>query len=153
MPIQITARRDGFRRLGIAHSASTVTYPDDRFSEAEMIILESDPNLIVLRTDGTQTSGNTEELAKANARIAELEAGMTQLSQDADELKSANNALMDLRDEQKRRIDEQQSEITVLTEERDELQAKLAAVASSGKDTAEPTSKDTSASETGKKKG
>lgn len=153
MPIQITARRDGFRRLGIAHSASTVTYPDDRFSEEELVILECDPNLIVLRTDGTQTSGNTEELAKANARIAELEAGMTQLSQDADELKSANSSLMDLRDEQKRRIDEQQSEITVLTEERDELQAKLAAVASSGQDAAEPTSKDTSASKTGKKKG
>lgn len=153
MPIQITARRDGFRRLGIAHSASTVTYPDDRFSEEELVILECDPNLIVLRTDGTQTSGNTEELAKANARIAELEAGMTQLSQDADELKNANNALMVLRDEQKRRIDEQQSEITVLTEERDELQAKLAAVASSGQDAAEPTSKDTSASKTGKKKG
>lgn len=49
MPIQITARRNGFRRLGIAHSANTVTWPDDQFSESELQILENDPNLIVVR--------------------------------------------------------------------------------------------------------
>ena len=49
MPIQITARRDGFRRLGIAHSANTVTWPDDHFSDSELQILENDPNLIVVR--------------------------------------------------------------------------------------------------------
>lgn len=150
MPIQITARRDGFRRLGIAHSATTTTYEDGRFTEDELVILENDPNLIVLRTDGMQASGSDEALMKASVRIAELEAGMTQLSQDADELKNANSMLIDLRDEQKRCIDKQQSEITVLTAERDELQAKLAAVAPpDGKDAAEQTAEDTS----GKKKG
>lgn len=130
MPVMITARREGFRRLGIAHSAKTTTYPDDHFTPAQLVVLENDPNLIVLRTDSAQGSESDEALVKASARIAELEAGITQLSNDADKLKSTNNMLMDLRDEQKRRIDEQDAEIMALTAERDELQAKLSAVAS-----------------------
>lgn len=149
MPVQITARRDGFRRLGIAHSAKTTTYDDDHFTDAELAILENDPNLIVLRTDMAQGSENDEALVKASARIAELEAGVTQLSKDADELKSTNNMLMDLRDEQKRRIDEQDAEITALTAERDELQAKLTAATRDGKGSTQPVEEDTS----GKKKG
>ncbi|EOZ7333880.1 HI1506-related protein, partial [Yersinia enterocolitica] len=32
MPIQITAKRDGFRRCGMAHSDKTQTYADGHFS-------------------------------------------------------------------------------------------------------------------------
>ena len=66
MPVQITARRDGFRRLGMAHSASTVTYPDDRFTPEELRILKAEPNLIVTEMKdvvGTQTSSS--ELSEA----------------------------------------------------------------------------------------
>lgn len=108
MPIQITARRDGFRRLGIAHSANTVTWPDDQFSDSELQILENDPNLIVVRLqDMPETSGGgdavsalTAERDGLNVRVSELEATVLQLNQDGDALKqqlaSANGTITEL---------------------------------------------------------
>jgi hypothetical protein len=51
--IRITARRDGFRRAGIAHSARPVEYPLSRFSDAELAALEAEPMLVVERVDLT----------------------------------------------------------------------------------------------------
>jgi hypothetical protein len=108
MPIQITARRDGFRRLGIAHSANTVTWPDDHFSDSELQILENDPNLIVVRLqdvpenagDGDAVSALTTERDGLKARVSELEATVLQLNQDGDALKqqlaSANGTITEL---------------------------------------------------------
>ncbi|MBM3070369.1 HI1506-related protein [Lelliottia sp. RWM.1] len=106
MPIQITARRDGFRRLGIAHSANTVTWPDDQFSESQLQILENDPNLIVVRSQdvpessGDAVSGLTAERNDLKVRISELEATVLQLNQDGDALKqkltSANSSIAEL---------------------------------------------------------
>lgn len=45
--IRITSKTDGFRRGGIAHSATPTDYPDDRFSEEELKILKDEPELIV----------------------------------------------------------------------------------------------------------
>ncbi|ELC5001929.1 hypothetical protein RJK40_001387 [Salmonella enterica] len=116
MPILITARRDGFRRLGIAHSAKTTTYPDDRFTPAELVVLESDPNLIVMRVENVSQDDAAASLAQAQARIAELESGMEQLGRDAGELKE--------------QLVQASNTIAALTEERDALQAKVSAVAS-----------------------
>lgn len=108
MPIQITARRDGFRRLGIAHSAKTVTWPDDKFTDSELQILENDPNLIVIRLqdmpenagNGDAVSGLTAERDSLKARVSELEGTVLQLNQDADALKqqltSANDTITEL---------------------------------------------------------
>lgn len=108
MPIQITARRNGFRRLGIAHSANTVTWPDDQFSESELQILENDPNLIVVRLqDVPETSGGDDAVSALTAerdglkvRVSELEATVLQLNQDGDALKqqlaSANGTITEL---------------------------------------------------------
>lgn len=49
MPIQITARREGFRRCGIAHSAKTTTYDDGHFTPKQLAELENDPQLVVVR--------------------------------------------------------------------------------------------------------
>lgn len=89
MPVQITARRDGFRRLGIAHSEKTTTWPDDRFTANELDVLKNDPNLIVVVVSDAQASGqpDTAELDKAKGRIAELETAVTQLSADGEALK------------------------------------------------------------------
>lgn len=89
MPVQITARRDGFRRLGIAHSEKTTTWPDSRFTANELDVLKNDPNLIVVVVSDAQASGqpDTAELDKAKTRITELEAAVTQLSTDGDSLK------------------------------------------------------------------
>ncbi|HGW3964971.1 TPA: HI1506-related protein [Citrobacter freundii] len=84
MPVQITARRDGFRRLGIVHSARTVTYPDDRFTKSEIAILKNDPNLIVSEVaDIADTAPVEEKLKAALNEIIELKnqlgASLTQL--------------------------------------------------------------------------
>ncbi|ECH6612225.1 hypothetical protein V5750_000830 [Salmonella enterica subsp. enterica serovar Schwarzengrund] len=124
MPIQITARRDGFRRLGIAHSANTVTWPDDHFSDSELQILENDPNLIVVRLqdvpenagDGDAVSALTTERDGLKVRVSELEATVLQLSQDGDALKqqlaSANGTIAEL-----------ETERNALRQELDALQA------------------------------
>ena len=66
MPIQITARRDGFRRLGIAHSANTVTWPDDHFSDSELQILEKHMSHCV---NDAFASGSSQD---AGGKVAEL---------------------------------------------------------------------------------
>ena len=122
MPVQITARRDGFRRLGMAHSASTVTYPDDRFTPEELRILKAEPNLIVTEMKdvvGTQTSSS--ELSEAHGRIAELEAGMLAQNQDINDLKT---------------------QLDSVTAERDQLLAAQASPAPSEPTSAEPEKSD-----------
>ena len=48
MAILITAKRDGFRRLGIAHSAQGTAYPDDHFTAAQLSVLKAEPMLVVV---------------------------------------------------------------------------------------------------------
>lgn len=45
--IRITAKRAGFRRLGIEHPGMPTEYPDGRFSKAELEILQGEPMLVV----------------------------------------------------------------------------------------------------------
>ncbi|HHH0899075.1 TPA: HI1506-related protein [Yersinia enterocolitica] len=106
MPIQITAKRDGFRRCGMAHSDKTQTYADGHFSPSELAELTAEPMLVVTHVpDGQlENTDRNEELKQAldqvleiqssmitlQARNQELEAGLLQLSEDADVLKSAN---------------------------------------------------------------
>ncbi|MBG6243374.1 MAG: hypothetical protein EKE20_16955, partial [Candidatus Symbiopectobacterium sp. Dall1.0] len=76
MPIQITARTDGFRRCGMAHRAKTQTYPDNRFTAAELATLAREPQLIVVRVSGDAVADVDAEgvLAEARGYIATLEA-------------------------------------------------------------------------------
>lgn len=123
MPIQITARVDGFRRCGVAHSAKTQTYADDRFNIVELATLEREPQLIVVRVsdDAMTDDVNALALADARERIATLEADalkhveqMSSLNERLDALTSECHALNESN--------------TALTTERDALlQAQLAA--------------------------
>ena len=45
--IKITAKKDGFRRCGIAHSSQPTEYPADKFNAEEMKQLNAEPMLIV----------------------------------------------------------------------------------------------------------
>ena len=45
--IVITARKEGFRRCGVAHAARPVAWPDGRWSEEEMAALVAEPMLTV----------------------------------------------------------------------------------------------------------
>lgn len=47
-PVAITARRDGYRRFGIAHSTTPRRFEAGRWSPAELAILRADPGLIVV---------------------------------------------------------------------------------------------------------
>lgn len=45
--IRITARRDGFRRAGIAHPARPTEHPAERFSAEQLAQLQAEPMLVV----------------------------------------------------------------------------------------------------------
>ncbi|MGE4296941.1 MAG: HI1506-related protein [Desulfovibrionaceae bacterium] len=47
MSIIITAKHDGFRRCGIAHTAEATTYLDDAFTSKQLAILKAEPMLVV----------------------------------------------------------------------------------------------------------
>lgn len=75
--IQITTKREGFRRLGIAHSEKTTSYQDDHFTAEQLAILKADPMLIVVEgaKDVKNDNEQLEQLIAANADLtAQLEA-------------------------------------------------------------------------------
>lgn len=135
MPVQITARVDGFRRCGMAHSAKTQTYPDDHFTAAQLAVLENEPQLIVVRVSGdaATNSDTATELSDARKLIATLEANamknvgvistlnerLDAVTGECHTLKEGNAALVTERDALK-------ESNTALTAERDGLQAQLA---------------------------
>ncbi|APC16294.1 hypothetical protein BLL42_11350 [Pseudomonas frederiksbergensis] len=47
MAFVITAKRDGFRRCGIAHPGKPTSYPDDFFTEEQLRALDKEPQLIL----------------------------------------------------------------------------------------------------------
>ena len=47
----ITCKNEGFRRWDIAHSKAPVEFPDDKFSEEEISILEAEPMLFVTHVE------------------------------------------------------------------------------------------------------
>lgn len=47
MGIRITAKKDGFRRCGIAHSKNLTDYPGDKFNAAQLKALKAEPMLVV----------------------------------------------------------------------------------------------------------
>lgn len=61
MTIIITAKRDGFRRCGIAHSTHGTAYPDDFFTAVQLAQLKREPQLVVVEgaeLDQEQAGGN-----------------------------------------------------------------------------------------------
>lgn len=116
MPVQITAKRDGFRRCGIAHSDKTVTYDDDHFSKAELEILTHEPNLVVFIVSDAQLQAKNgdgaalqADLSSAQKQLSELQAQVTTLTQQlADKTTLAGKLQPDLTAAQKQVSDLQQ---------------------------------------------
>jgi hypothetical protein len=46
--IRITSKRDNFRRCGVAHRATPVEWPDDRFDAEQLARLKAEPMLVVV---------------------------------------------------------------------------------------------------------
>ncbi|MBU1611245.1 MAG: hypothetical protein KKC99_05305 [Proteobacteria bacterium] len=47
MPVIITAKREGFRRCGMAHSTKPVEHADGTFTKDQLKALQAEPNLVV----------------------------------------------------------------------------------------------------------
>lgn len=45
--IEITSKREGFRRAGVAHSTTPTTYPDDAFTKEQLQALRAEEMLTV----------------------------------------------------------------------------------------------------------
>jgi hypothetical protein len=61
--IQITAKREGFRRCGIAHTVATVEYEDNQFTKEQLACMQAEPMLAVTvikeqKTKGGKAEGN-----------------------------------------------------------------------------------------------
>ena len=74
--IRITAKKEGFRRAGMAHSKESTDHPEDAFTEEQLKALEAEPNLTVQIIDEQPKAPTITELLKGNvtdvvARIAE----------------------------------------------------------------------------------
>ncbi|WP_449105574.1 HI1506-related protein [Pseudomonas mohnii] len=75
MGVVITARRDGFRRGGIAHSAAGTFYPDGVLTEDQLQAFRKDPQLVVIEQAEPFSSAGLDDtlLAEMGDTIASLE--------------------------------------------------------------------------------
>lgn len=78
--ITITAKRDGFRRCGVAHRDVPVTWPDGSFTDEQIAILRAEPSLVVHLGP---VSGDDDKLKAALGRVQELETVVLQLKEDS----------------------------------------------------------------------
>lgn len=62
--IRITAKQDGFRRSGMAHSKEPKEYPDDKFSKEQLAALKAEPMLIVEIVEKTKSPATQEKRAE-----------------------------------------------------------------------------------------
>ncbi|KTT00123.1 hypothetical protein NS376_16065 [Pseudomonas oryzihabitans] len=75
MGITITAKIDGFRRGGIAHSAAGTHYPEGYFTEAQLKAFRREPQLVVVEGAAEAPSDDAAEarLVAADQRLDFLE--------------------------------------------------------------------------------
>ena len=60
--IDITAKRDGFRRAGLVHSETTTTYPLSDFTKEQLKQLQNEPMLVVaIRNATDEQTGSAED--------------------------------------------------------------------------------------------
>lgn len=57
--ITIASKKEGFRRCGVAHSQTQTSYPNDRFSEADLKALQDEPMLVVTISADPEESKET----------------------------------------------------------------------------------------------
>lgn len=55
--LRIVARREGFRRAGIAHPGHPVDHPIDRFTPEQIEQLRAEPMLVVVEVDESVKAG------------------------------------------------------------------------------------------------
>lgn len=70
MPVIITAKREGFRRCGVAHPAHAVKHPDGRWTATELAVLKAEPMLVVEVAPCPETPAKGKAAAKPEAEPA-----------------------------------------------------------------------------------
>lgn len=129
--IEITARRDGFRRCGMAHSATTQRYPVDRFTQQQLAELKADPNLIVtVRAKNDGGNQQVDALKDLRQQIDTLEDTVKTLNTELDsERVSVSQLSVDLDAEREKtknltaELDAEQQKVTELTTQLDAAKA------------------------------
>lgn len=91
--IEITARREGFRRCGVAHSATTKEWPADAFTPEQLAVLKADPMLIVVERD--KASGQ-HDAARGDELAAQLDAERQKVSELTAQLEEERRKVQDL---------------------------------------------------------
>lgn len=78
--ITIQAKREGFRRCGVAHSRAAVEYADDHFTPDELAVLKAEPQLVVVEVPdpggsgtGRPNAADSIKLVKEAGTMAELD--------------------------------------------------------------------------------
>ncbi|MFP8400813.1 HI1506-related protein [Raoultella ornithinolytica] len=111
--ITITAKRDGFRRCGVAHRDVPVTWPDGHFTDEEIAILRAEPSLVV---HIGALSGDDDKLKTALGRLKEQETISLQLAFEASDMKN--------------KLESTEAALAEMTADRDRLQEALTAAGS-----------------------
>ncbi|EMK5110137.1 hypothetical protein V8X86_000831 [Escherichia coli] len=144
--LTITAKRDGFRRCGVAHSDTPVVWPAGSFTEEQIAILKSEPQLVV--HEGSAVSDDVQsEVLHARSRIIELEETVNQLRGGQSELEKAQariTELVGINAELQEKLAAASQTVSDITAERDRLLAEVTAKAPGGDasaDSEEPSSK------------
>ncbi len=63
MPVQITAKKDGFRRAGVAHPTVMTEYADDAFTAEQLALLKAEPMLTVKIIKAAKKDNGSKEAA------------------------------------------------------------------------------------------
>jgi len=92
--IRITAKKDGFRRCGLAHGKEPVEYPNDHFTAAQLKQLKAEPMLVVEVVEERKPSAD--ELIAMIAQ-AESTAAVDALLPDNEKRKTVLKAVEDRR--------------------------------------------------------
>ncbi len=70
--IRITAKKDGFRRGGVAHPSKPTIYPDDFFTEKQLAQITEEPMLMVeIRKKQLEPEAPVEETPEPEAPVEE----------------------------------------------------------------------------------
>ncbi len=91
MKLTIQSKRDGYRRAGLAFSASEATVIDTKdFTDEQVESIQSDANLIVVEGEKAAASSDAKELKVEKVKLAEER---KQIDADRKELEDARAAL------------------------------------------------------------
>ncbi|MCX8962140.1 hypothetical protein EHW64_13615 [Erwinia psidii] len=111
MPVQITAKRNGFRRCGIAHSEKTTTWPDDHFSAEQLRELENEAQLVVVRVSdkAVRDDDSGAELAETLQKVKDLQLQLQEKDAAAEKLEAF---IADLQEQSQVKLDALMTQIT-----------------------------------------